>query len=192
MVYRRGRFVIHYKDGSTYIEDRKDPHAWDNRPKKPIAALGIQPDPNILVTLIDKEGNKKTEVPMKLESADPNIKVVLGEMTLKGSWKYDYGFFMDKQAERLTGDGAYGIRLGMVVDKLGHCVCLEYVGTGSPRMYYTTCKSLDMDDNSLKVNYDINLEELPDPADNIMRYPEINPAKLKEREDRTELLKSRT
>ena len=193
MVYKRGRFVIHYKDGSTYMEDRDDPHAWDNRPRKPIAALGIQPDTNILVTMIKTDPatkkESKHEVPVDFSSNDPNTKFILGEMTLKGSWKYNYGFWMDKLADRKLFGGSrkvWGMRIGMVVDKLGHCVVLEYVGTGSPRMYYTSCQSMQMDAHSLKVNYDINLEELPDPVDNFFPYPEINPAKIEARRKREE------
>jgi len=192
MVYKRGRFVIHYKDGTTYIEDRKDPHAWDNRPIKPIKAIGIQPDSQIYVNQIttdSKTGKQKKErITINLDSTDPNTKFVLEEIVLKGSFKFDYGFFIDKFMDtkmvRGTKGNTWAIRLGVVVDNLGHCYCLEYVGTGSPRGYYTTVHSLGMDRNSLVNNYSIYLEELPDPQDNFAPYPEINPLKILERKER--------
>lgn len=199
MVYKRGRFVIHYKDGDTYMEDRNDPHSWDNRPRKPISAVGIQPDSNILINqfIRDPKTGKETkrEVPINLESTDPNHRFVLNEMVLKGSWKYDYGFFMDKHKdEQIKRFGksrgqplqsnVWGIRFGMVVNKYGHCVCMEYVGTGGPRMYYTTVHALGMDQNSLVKNFGINLEELPNPAKFSVRYPEINPKRIEERKER--------
>lgn len=193
MVYKRGRFVVHHKDGQTYIEDRKNPHAWDDRSKKPIAALGIQPDTNILLNRFYKDPKTgretKQEVVVDVKSTEPGEKLVMHEMVLKGSWKFNYQFFMDKAVDIKGGNkDVWNLRIGMVVDRLGHCVCVEYVGTGSPRIYYTTVQSLGMDANSLKVNYGINLEELPDPRDNVAPYPEINPAKLRERAERERAL----
>lgn len=182
------------------MENRDDPHSWDNRPRKPISAVGIQPDANILINqfITDPKTGKETkrEVPINLESTDPNHRFVLNEMPLKGSWKYDYAFFMDKHKDRQikrfgkTGkqkelkSDIWGIRIGMVVNKYGHCVIMEYVGTGGPRMYYTTVHALGMDENSLVNNYGINLEELPDPAEFSVRYPEINPKRIEERKQR--------
>jgi len=199
MAYKYGRFVIHYKDGTTYIEDRNDPRAWDDRPRKPIKAIGIQPDPVVILNQITKDPitgkETKKEVTVNLDSTDPNVRFVMFESTLKGSFKFDYGFFMDKERDIRGGKQkeVHKIRIGVVVDNLGHCYCIEYVGTGSPRGYYTTVKSLGMDANSLKVNYDIDLEKLPDPHDNYAPYPEINPLKLEERKRRMEeaLLKSK-
>jgi hypothetical protein len=192
MAYKKGRFVIHYKDGTTYIEDRKNKNSWDERPRKPIKAIGIQPDPVIEISQIrtdPKTGEEtKERVTIRLESTDPNVRYVMDEVVLKGSFKFDYGFFMDKFSDlKAFGKSraeSWGIRMGIVVDNLGHCYCLEYVGNGSPRGYYTTVHSLDMDQNSLINNYGINLEELPDPQDNFAPFPEINPLKLEERKKR--------
>lgn len=193
MVYKRGRFVIHYKDGTTYIEDRNDPHSWDNRPIKPIKAIGIQPDPIIYLNEIrtDPETGKETkrQISVNLESTDPNVKYVMEEITLKGSFKHNYQFFIDKHSDlrvvaNETSD-TWGIRMGVVVDNLGHCFCLEYVGTGSPRGYYTTLRSLGMDRNSQEKNYQINLEELPSPEDTVnLPYPEIDPLIITKRKER--------
>lgn len=193
MVYKRGRFVVHYKDGQTYIEDRKNPRAWDDRPRKPTTALGIQPDTNILANLFVKNyktgKEHRSEIVIDFTSKVPNERIALNEMVLKGSWKFNYQFFMDKSADVKGGrKDVWNLRLGMVVDRLGHCVCVEYVGTGVPRVYYTTVQSLGMDAISLKVNYGINLEELPDPKDNFAPYPEINPARLLERAERERAL----
>lgn len=203
MVYKSGRFVIHYKDGTTYIEDRNDNHSWDKRPRKPIKAIGIQPDSTISinqVTTDPKTGKEiKKQVNVNLGSHDPNVKFILNEIVLKGSFKFNYGFFMDRLTDqkimRISKKGkwspvseknTWGIRIGVVVDNQGHCFCLEYVGTGSPRGYYTTVHSLGMDQNSLVNNYDIHLEELPDPHENFAPFPEINPLVLEERKKREE------
>lgn len=176
MVYKRGRFVIYYKDGLTYIEDRNDPNSWNKRPKKPFAALGIQPDNNLLVTIKDKLTGKRSQVSMTLDE-----RINLEPIVLKGSFKYDYGFFMLKESDKKFIGGAprdvWGIVIGMVVDNLGHCVCTEYVGSGMPRTYYTTVHSIHMDANSRENNFGIYLEKLPDPTAEMPTYPENNPLK---------------
>ena len=153
MVYKRGKFVIHYRDGTTYMEDKKDHNAWLNRPKKSIKALAIYPEHSILATKILSD-NKKVRAIIELKKD-----IQLDPIILRGSDKYEYGWFMDKHYESIPNPGTYGIRIGMIVDPEGHCVCVEYVGNGMPRMYYTTVHSLHMDQNSLTHNYNIDLKE---------------------------------
>ena len=41
MVFKHARFAIHYRDGSVLIEDRNDPHSWDNAPKVNMYTVSI-------------------------------------------------------------------------------------------------------------------------------------------------------
>lgn len=149
MAYKFARFVIHYRDGSTYVEDRNDPYSWDNRPKKPISALAILPDP-VKAVIEDKENNRK--IPIKID---------MNEYTLKGSFKRDFQFFQMKHAALEVRAGAksktHALTIGMVVNNKGDCVCMT-LRRGYPYVYFTNVFSLQL---NLEL-FDIKLEELPE------------------------------
>ena len=139
MVCTFARFVVHYKDGKTIVEDRKIPDFWDRLNKENIAALGIQYDPLILNEK-DQNGNqlRLTNIPQHL--------------ILKGSKQHNYRFFqyktvdmqVGKSKERRSGRHEINLTIGMVVDKEGHCVVLEAFPDVVIRSYYTTVYSLGL------------------------------------------------
>jgi predicted RNA-binding Zn-ribbon protein involved in translation (DUF1610 family) len=188
MVFEYARFVIYYKNGKTVIENREDPHHWDNAPKyeylcpscwskypyypqaemfycpeclkndKEVAVirqniirgLGIQFDP---MPLYDPE----KDAPMLTEKGEA-IRVTSNASVLKGSSAFNYGFFQDKPGDQKMGISlktgkifdlgkpTHGIRIGMVVDPQGHCICMTgFMTKGAPRVYTyrTTVRSLD-------------------------------------------------
>lgn len=170
------RFVIHYKDGSTYIEDRADKFAWDSASKENITALGIQFDPSPMMVdnpyyipakdrkpdvEYDKKHNKQ-----QLHIRDPidnmPVRATFPENTLKGSSKYKYGFFQFKEAiQRLIAGrpaDRVGLIVGMVINKQGDCICMRGKPDRSIYTFFTTVKSLTL---NLEL-FGINLEELPD------------------------------
>lgn len=128
------RFVIHYKDGTTLIEDRNDSYCWDNASKENISALGIVYDP----------------IPIGIK--DPNtgkdIRITLDEHTLKGSSKYNYPFFMQKDAVLKLVPNAkpktLGLMVGLVTNKAGHCVVMYGKPNGCVSTFYTTVHSLTL------------------------------------------------
>lgn len=147
MKYKKAKFVIHYRDGQTYVENRNDPYSWDNRPIKPISALGILQDP-IPIDKTDLETGRK-------------IRVTPNEHTLKGSFKKQFGFFQYKHASLIMQSGQKGkthaLTVGMVVNKKGDCVCMT-IRHGSVYTYFADVHSLTL---NLEL-FGIKLEELPD------------------------------
>ena len=145
------KFVIHYLDGTTLVEDRKDGYSWDNAPKENIIALGIIYDP-IATNVREKESNQL-------------ICYELPEYVLRGSKKYKYGYFQFKTADQpfairrgkdLPPKKVLNLSVGIVVDKEGHCVVLAGRNSGSPITYYTTIESLKL---NLEL-FNIKLEEI--------------------------------
>ena len=134
------RFVVHYRNGETVVEDRRIPDFWDRLPnKESIAALGVQYDPLILNEK-DQKGNqlRLTNIPQHL--------------ILKGSKRHNYRFFQYKTAEmqlgaskeRKAGRHEVNLTIGMVVDSEGHCIVLEAFPDVVIRTYYTTVYSLGL------------------------------------------------
>jgi hypothetical protein len=156
------RFVIHYKNGTTLIEDRNDPHCWDNASKDDISALGIKYDPFPVKTTNPDTGEE-------VRIADPYrnqpVRVVLNPHILKGSSKKRYGFFQMKEAELKIAPGAQPITkslcVGMIIDKEGHCVVMRGLADGRVYTFYTTVHSLTL---NLEL-FGIKLEECGIPID---------------------------
>lgn len=151
------KFVIHYKDGSTLIEDKKDDYCWNNASKDNISALGILFDPLPLY-----DDNRPV-----LSDDGRQLRLTFDEHTLKGSKTYKYGFFMDKEiifalgkSKTLNrGRNEISLGIGMVIDSEGHCICMRGTKDRQIYTYYTTVHSLGMDQNSLTENYNIDLGE---------------------------------
>jgi len=143
------RFVVHYKDGTTIVEDRSKKSHWDEISKQNISALGILYDP----------------IPIGERDADGKpIRIRLPEYVLKGSKKYNYRFFQLK--DKVLGPAKYGkegtvlgLVIGMITDSDGHCVVMWGTKDGTIKTAFTTVHSLTIDQNSLTKNYDIILEE---------------------------------
>lgn len=173
------RFVIHYKDGSTLMEDRNDEYCWDNAPKFikrlvaekdskgneievektfHISALGIQFDP---VQLFDPETKKA----IRDESGIPT-RVVFPEHVLRASSKYRYKYFQYKDTLTVTaevgsfkrGKNELGVVIGMILDKAGHCIVMQGTPARAIKTFYTTIRSLGLSHDLFKVK----LEELPE------------------------------
>ena len=134
------RFVVHYKNGKTVVEDRTDSYFWDNLPNKEnITAMGILYDPLIL--------NERTQDGKQLRLTD-----IPQSLILKGSKRHNYRFFQFKTidlqvgASQDQGSGRYEVNLtiGMVIDKEGHCVVLEAMRDINIKIYYTTVRSLGL------------------------------------------------
>ncbi len=133
------RFVVHYKNGETVVEDKRIHDFWDRIPKENIAALGVQYEPLILDER-DQYGKqlRLTNIPQHL--------------ILKGSKRHNYRFFQYKTAdmqvgaskERRSGRHEVNLTIGMVVDKEGHCIVLEAFPDVVIRTYYTTVHSLGL------------------------------------------------
>ena len=146
------RFVVHYKNGKTVVEDRTDNYCWDDLPNKAdISAMGILYDPLILNER-DQDGRQLriTDIPQSL--------------ILKGSKRHNYRFFQYKTIDlqvgksnvRSSGRHEVNLTIGMVVDKEGHCIILEALPDVNIKTFYTTV-------HSLKLNldlFDIKLEEI--------------------------------
>ena len=146
------RFVVHYRNGETIVEDRKDDTCWDKLPNKEnIIAMGILYDPLILNER-DKDGRqlRLSDIPQSL--------------VLKGSKQHNYRFFqfktvelqVGKSSDRKSGRHESNLTIGMVVDKEGHCIVLEAMPEVNIKMYYTTVYSLRL---NLEL-FEINLEEI--------------------------------
>ncbi len=140
------RFVVHYRDGNTIVEDRSQKYCWDNLPKDDIIAMGILYDP-LLLNERDYEGKqfRITNIPQHL--------------ILKGSKNHNYRFFQYKTVEMRTASkkspgGRYEVNLtiGMVVDKQGHCVVLEAMPGVVIRTYYTTVHHLRLNLDLFEIN----------------------------------------
>jgi len=151
MVCTFARFVVHYRNGETVVEDRNDKYCWDNLIKDDISAIGVLYDPLILNER-DKEGKqlRLSDIPQSL--------------VLRGSKRHNYRFFqfktvdiqLGKTKERRSGRHEVNLTIGMVVDKEGHCIVLEALPGVNVRTYYTTV-------HSIRLNLDlfeINLEEI--------------------------------
>jgi len=146
------RFVVHYKNGETVVEDRTDSYFWDNLPNKgDITAMGILYDPLIL--------NERDQDGKQLRLSD-----IPQSLVLKGSKKHNYRFFqfktvdlqLGKSKERRSGRHEVNLTIGMVVDKEGHCIVLEAMPEVNIKTYYTTVHSLRL---NLKL-FEIKLEEI--------------------------------
>jgi len=146
------RFVVHYKNGETVVEDRTNGGFWDNLPnKEDIIAMGILYDPLILNGR-DQDGNqlRLSDIPQSL--------------ILKGSKKHNYRFFqfktvdlqLGKTKNRNSGRHEVNLTIGMVVDKEGHCIVLEAMSGVNIKTYYTTVHSLRL---GLEL-FEIKLEEI--------------------------------
>lgn len=145
------RFVVHYKDGTTVIENRKDSHHWDNLPKEGIRAVGILMEP---VPLWDDPWetlrDRKVSV---MDRHGRTIRVSPIQHTLKGSQQYNHQFFQFKTAVQPIGirkglpvPTQYHVNLtvGMVVDNEGHCIVMEAKEDRSVYTYYTTVYSMGL------------------------------------------------
>ena len=145
------RFVVHYKNGETIVEDKNKGDCWDNLIKENIAAIGILYDP---LVLNERDENGKH---FRL----PNIPK---QLILKGSKRHNYQFFQFKTVdiqlgaskERRSGRHEVNLTIGMVVDKEGHCIVLEAMPHVVIRTYYTTVYSLCL---NLEL-FEINLDEI--------------------------------
>ena len=146
------RFVVHYKNGKTVVENRKIHDFWDNLPNKEnIAALGVQYDPIML--------NEKDQYGKQLRLCN-----VPQHLILKGSKRHNYRFFQYKTVdmqlgtskERRAGRHEVNLTIGMVVDKAGHCIVLEAFPDVVIRTFYTTVYSLGL---NLEL-FEINLNEI--------------------------------
>ena len=145
------RFVVHYKNGETVVENRADSYFWDNLPnKQDIAAMGILYDPLILNER-DKDGKqlRLTDIPQSL--------------VLKGSKRHNYRFFQFKtidfqvgrSRERNSGRYEANLTIGMVVDKEGHCIVLEALPEVNIKTYYTTIHSLKLNLELMEINLEV-------------------------------------
>lgn len=141
MVCSFARFVIHYRDGTTLVEDRKNPYSWDKAPKENISALGILFDPGVI------------HVDNKVVRSDGNIlRYPFDENTLRGSKKYKYGFFQykdilfatSKVGKFSSGRNELGLVIGIVLDKEGHCICMQGKPNRNISVFYTTVHSLGL------------------------------------------------
>ena len=144
------RFVVYYKNGKTFVEDRNDNKCWDNLNKNNIAAVGVLYDPLIL-NEIDEKGRQ-----LRL----PNIPQ---QLILKGSKRYNYRFFqyktvemqLGKSKDRNAGRHEVNLTIGMVVDKEGHCIVLEAMPNVVIRTYYTTVHSLNLNLDLFEIDLDL-------------------------------------
>lgn len=152
MTCNYARFVVHYKDGNTVVEDKNDFSCWDNLNKDGISAVGIIFDP---VPIYDGKDL------IKSLKGDYYLRWPSKQHTLHGSSRYNYRFFHYKDTTTFAGAGkASGKRFnflvfGMVVDPEGHCVWKKAMHDGTTQTYYTTARSLTL---NLEL-FDINLEE---------------------------------
>ena len=146
------RFVVHYRNGETVVEDRSQGDFWDTLPnKRNIIAMGILYDALILN---EKDSNGKqlrlSNIPQKL--------------ILKGSKQHNYQFFQYKTVDMQLGNSKThkagrreaNLTIGMVVDKEGHCMVLEAMPDVGIRTYYSTVHSLRL---NLEI-FEINLKEI--------------------------------
>ena len=132
------RFVVHYKNGNTVVEDRSKNDCWDALPnKEDIIAMGVLYDS---LVLDEKDENGKQ---FRLSN-------IPQQLILKGSKQHSYRFFQYKTIDFQIGaskdknSGRYEVNLtiGMVVDKEGHCIVLEAKPNVGIKIYYTTVYSL--------------------------------------------------
>lgn len=142
------RFVVFYKDGTTVVEDRSKKDCWDSMPdKNNIIALGILYDPLVLNEK-DKDGKNL------------RISNLPQQLILKGSKRHNYQFFQFKTVDlqvggskdRKAGKHEVNLTIGMVVDKMGHCIVLEAMPNVIIRTYYTTTYSLRLNLELFKIN----------------------------------------
>ena len=151
MVCTFARFVVHYRNGETVVEDRTDNKCWDNLIKDDISAIGVLYDPLILNER-DKDGKqlRLSDIPQSL--------------VLRGSKRHNYRFFqfktvdlqLGKTKERRSGRHEVNLTIGMVVDKEGHCIVLEALPNVNVRTYYTTVHSIRL---NLEL-FEIDLNEI--------------------------------
>ena len=154
MVCKYARFVIHYRNGLTVVEERETKSFWDDLPDKEyIHAIGLLFDPIPLNLVIEEEGKK-----MQVRYSAP-------EHSLKGSSRWQRSWF---QYKRKTSTVARNIKepskvvsllTGMIVDKQGSCVCMEVLPSMSVRTFFTTIHSLGL---NLEL-FGIDLEEVNEP-----------------------------
>jgi len=151
MVCTFARFVVHYRNGETVVEDRNDKYCWDNLIKDDISAISVLYDPLIL--------NERDEYGKQLR-----LSGIPQSLVLRGSKLHNYRFFqfktvelqLGKSKERRSGRHEANLTIGMVVDKEGHCIVLEALPGVNVRTYYTTVHSLRL---NLEL-FGINLEEI--------------------------------
>lgn len=140
------RFVVHYKDGTTVVEDRSKKDCWDALSKENIAALGVLYDP---LVLNERDANGK----------QLRISNLPQQLILKGSKRHNYRFFQFKTVdlqvggskERNAGKHEVNLTVGMVVDNMGHCIVLEAYPNVVIRTYYTTTYSLRLNLDLFKI-----------------------------------------
>jgi len=143
------RFVVHYRNGETVVEDRNDKHCWDNLNKDDISAIGVLYDPLIL--------NERGKDDRQLRLSD-----IPKSLVLKGSKRHNYRFFqfktvdfqLGKSKDRNSGRHEINLTIGMVVDKEGHCIVLEALPDVNIRTYYTTVHSLRLNLELFEIDLD--------------------------------------
>jgi len=142
------RFVVFYKNGKTVVEDKSKGDCWDILPNKNnIIAMGILYDPLVLNER-DKDGNQL------------RISNLPQQLILKGSKRHNYQFFQFKTVDmqvgaskdRKAGRHDVNLTVGMVVDKMGHCIVLEAMPGVVIRTYYTTTYSLRLNLDLFEIN----------------------------------------
>lgn len=159
MTCKYARFVVHYKNGDTVVEDKNDFSCWDNLDKNGISAVGIIFDP---VPIYD-DGDL-----IKSLKGDYYLRWPSKQHTLYGSSIYNYRFFQYKDASMIAAAGEKSgkrfnfLAFGMVVDPQGHCVWKKAIHDGTTQTYYTSTHSLRL---NLEL-FDINLEECGKEIDN--------------------------
>lgn len=137
MVSPYSRFVVHYRNGDTKVEDKNDPYSWDKLPNKDeFIAVGIKMDPLLLHDVKKRVGRP--------------------QHMLYSSRNKRYFFFQTKDISRLNPNPAHPLaikreggkgwfnchRVGMVFTKEGDCQVIDVDQIGNSRCYVTTLDSI--------------------------------------------------
>lgn len=150
------------EEKTRHLEKKLFRRFWDPKKKQ------------LLVELVrDSEGKpikKKVYKPVMDSVRDKDtgkpIGVIAPPMLLRGSSKFKYHFFYDDICQQKLAPGAklefLGCRVGMIIDKIGHCVCVEAGVTRQPIIYFTTVWSLGMTEDGLARIYCIKIKRPKD------------------------------
>lgn len=144
MVSPYSRFVVHYRDGETVVEDKNDPYAWDKlRDKDDILALGIKMDKLFL----HKE-KLRIERPQHMLYSSKNKRHFFfqtKEISMMAPEKDTVGVPIDGDdniVDRNTGKWFNCHRIGMIFSKEGDCQVIDVDAFGNTKCYVTTLDSI--------------------------------------------------
>lgn len=146
-----GRWVVHYEDGSTIVEDKSDGDHWYKVPKEGIAAVGVLLDPRSLQCDLGHVKTDMSGAAVQMEGKKITINYTVPEYPHLSSQTERNYFYIDKDSGydfQISGTrdnlkAAYKgksyrfLRLINITRADGTCTVMEVRWNTVPRVYTT-------------------------------------------------------